>query len=149
MKLRFTVWKRDFRNHAEMQYLNTVSDVINNGVFRPDRTGKGTYSKFGVHMKFDLRHSFPLLTTKRVFWRGVAEELLWFIKGSTDNKELKEKNIHIWDGNGSREFLDKMGLTSREEDDLGPVCSITIIVYKSDLWISMETLFCRIQGLSY
>jgi thymidylate synthase len=63
----------------------------------------------------------PLLTTKRVFWRGVAEELLWFIQGSTNGKELSEKGIHIWDGNGSREYLDKMGFTGREEGDLGPV----------------------------
>uniref|UniRef100_F6XVH4 Thymidylate synthase n=3 Tax=Ciona intestinalis TaxID=7719 RepID=F6XVH4_CIOIN len=64
---------------------------------------------------------FPLLTTKRVFWRGVAEELLWFIRGSTNAKELADKNVHIWDANGSRKFLDNIGLTEREEFDLGPV----------------------------
>lgn len=58
---------------------------------------------------------FPLLTTKRVFWRGVAEELLWFIEGCTSQKKLKEKNVGIWDANGSREFLDGLGLTHREE----------------------------------
>lgn len=132
-------------------------------------------------MRFNLRHSFPLLTTKRVFWRGVAEELLWFVSGSTDARKLREKDIHIWrarllfrsphpapalrpcsppprallgcwaaavhrarlcsasrscaergcgaprkpllrrDGNGSREFLDSIGLKDREEWDLGPV----------------------------
>ena len=65
--------------------------------------------------------TFPLLTTKRVFWRGLAEELLWFIKGSTNAKELQDKNVHIWDGNSSRDFLDKMGFKDREEGDLGPV----------------------------
>lgn len=64
---------------------------------------------------------FPLLTTKRVFWKGVVEELLWFIKGSTNANELKEKGVGIWDGNSSREFLDKQGFTDREEGDLGPV----------------------------
>lgn len=64
---------------------------------------------------------FPLLTTKRVFWRGVAEELLWFVRGSTNAKELQEKDIHIWDGNSSKEFLNKMGFHDREEGDLGPV----------------------------
>jgi thymidylate synthase len=63
----------------------------------------------------------PLLTTKRVFLRGVIEELLWFIKGSTDSKLLSAKDIHIWDGNGSREFLDRLGLSHRREGDLGPV----------------------------
>jgi thymidylate synthase len=72
-------------------------------------------------MRFDLRHSFPLLTTKRVFWRGVAEELLWFIKGCTDGNVLKEKNVHIWDMNGTREFLDNRGLSHREVGDLGPI----------------------------
>nr|XP_021135825.1 thymidylate synthase [Columba livia] len=64
---------------------------------------------------------FPLLTTKRVFWKGVLEELLWFIKGSTNAKELSAKGVKIWDANGSREFLDKQGFSSREEGDLGPV----------------------------
>ena len=61
-------------------------------------------------MRFSLRDGiFPLLTTKRVFWRGVAEELLWFVRGSTNGNKLAEKNIHIWDANGSREFLDNRG----------------------------------------
>ncbi|NWI26294.1 TYSY synthase, partial [Sula dactylatra] len=64
---------------------------------------------------------FPLLTTKRVFWKGVLEELLWFIKGSTNAKELSAKGVKIWDANGSREFLDKQGFSTREEGDLGPV----------------------------
>lgn len=73
-------------------------------------------------MRFSLRdETLPLLTTKRVFWRGVAEELLWFISGNTSAKALQEKDIHIWDGNGSREFLDKSGLSHREVGDLGPV----------------------------
>ena len=64
---------------------------------------------------------FPLLTTKRVFWKGVLEELLWFIRGSTNAKELTEKNVHIWDANSSRNFLDSSGFMDREEGDLGPV----------------------------
>jgi thymidylate synthase len=84
--------------------------------------GTGTISKFGVQMRFSLRDdSFPLLTTKKVFWRGVAEELIWFVKGSTNAKELSDKGINIWDGNGSREFLDQRGLSHHEEGDLGPV----------------------------
>lgn len=67
-------------------------------------------------MRFNLRdQTFPLLTTKKVFFRGIAEELLWFIKGSTDAKVLQEKNVRIWDGNSTREFLDKSGFTDREE----------------------------------
>ena len=72
-------------------------------------------------MKFDLSQSFPLLTTKDVFWRGVVEELLWFIRGETDSKTLSAKKVKIWDAHGSREFLDKLGFKEREEGDLGPV----------------------------
>lgn len=107
--------------HEEQQYLDLIDEVMREGVYRGDRTGTGTYAKFGVSMRFNLRHSFPLLTTKRVFWRGVAEELLWFVAGSTDAKILQDKGVHIWDGNGSREYLDSIGLTHREEGDLGPV----------------------------
>ncbi|CAM9610379.1 unnamed protein product, partial [Laminaria digitata] len=109
-------------NEEEMQYLRLVEDILDNGVRRGDRTGTGTLSKFGVQMRFSLRQDrFPLLTTKRVFWRGVAEELLWFVAGCTNANVLKDRGIHIWDGNGSREFLDGLGLTEREEGDLGPV----------------------------
>lgn len=72
-------------------------------------------------MRFSLRNQFPLLTTKRVFWRAVAEELLWFIKGSTDARILQEKGIKIWDGNSTREFLDASGFKDRQVGDLGPV----------------------------
>merc|ERR1719420_2493011 len=98
-----------------------VREVIERGAHSGDRTGVGTRSAFGKMMRFSLQHTFPLLTTKRVFWRGVAEELLWFMSGSTSAKELQEKRIHIWDGNSTREFLDGRGLTEREEGDLGPV----------------------------
>ncbi|CAM9628065.1 unnamed protein product [Chrysoparadoxa australica] len=109
-------------NAEEQQYLDAVRDIIENGCKRGDRTGTGTLAKFGVQMRFSLADNrFPLLTTKRVFWRGVAQELLWFVSGCTNANVLKEKGIHIWDGNGSREFLDKLGLTEREEGDLGPV----------------------------
>ncbi|KAL5252828.1 hypothetical protein ACHWQZ_G015559 [Mnemiopsis leidyi] len=92
-----------------------------NGNKKGDRTGTGTISQFGAQMRFSLRDQFPLLTTKRVFWRGVAEELLWFISGCTDGKVLSDKRVHIWDANGSKEFLKKRGLGHRQEGDLGPV----------------------------
>lgn len=109
-------------NQEEMQYLKMCRDIIENGVERGDRTGTGTLSQFGTQMRFSLRDgTLPLLTTKRTFWRGVAEELLWFVQGNTNANDLAAKDIHIWDGNGSREFLDNRGLHHREEGDLGPV----------------------------
>jgi dihydrofolate reductase/thymidylate synthase len=107
--------------HEEYQYLEMIREIIDQGAVKGDRTGTGTISTFGNQMRFDLRRSFPLLTTKRVFWRGVAEELLWFVAGETNANKLADKNIHIWDGNGSREYLDSIGLTEREVGDLGPV----------------------------
>jgi len=108
--------------HEEYQYLNLVRDIIESGKVKDDRTGVGTLSVFGRQLRFNLRNDvFPLLTTKRVFWRGVLEELLWFIRGSTNAKELSDRGVHIWDGNGSREYLDRYGFADREEGDLGPV----------------------------
>lgn len=106
----------------EFEYLNLVKHVLENGKFKPDRTGTGTISYFGCQMRFTLRNNtMPLLTTKKVFWRGIVEELLWFIAGSTDSKQLHDKGVFIWDANGSKSFLEKSGLGHREEGDLGPV----------------------------
>ncbi|XP_031477103.1 putative bifunctional dihydrofolate reductase-thymidylate synthase isoform X1 [Nymphaea colorata] len=110
-----------FERHEEYVYLRLVQDIILNGYQKEDRTGTGTLSKFGCQMRFNLRKTFPLITTKKVFWRGVVEELLWFISGSTNAKVLQEKGVHIWDGNASRDYLDSIGLTEREEGDLGPI----------------------------
>lgn len=109
-------------DHDEYQYLQLVKKIIRHGNSKDDRTGVGTYSLFGAQMRFSLRNGcFPLLTTKRVFMRGITEELLWFIRGSTNARELQEKKVSIWDGNSSRQFLDSLGFTDREEGDLGPV----------------------------
>uniref|UniRef100_A0A5B7AZH1 Bifunctional dihydrofolate reductase-thymidylate synthase n=1 Tax=Davidia involucrata TaxID=16924 RepID=A0A5B7AZH1_DAVIN len=113
--------KMIFEKHEEHLYLRLVQDIISNGVPKDDRTGTGTLSKFGCQMRFNLRKTFPLLTTKKVFWQGVVEELLWFISGSTNAKVLQEKGIHIWDDNASRDYLDSIGLVDREEGDLGPI----------------------------
>jgi len=109
-------------NPGEQQYLDLIRNILENGSRRTDRTGVGTVSMFGAQMRFDLRNDqFPLLTTKKVFYKGILKELLWFIRGSTNANELKSEGVHIWDGNSSREFLDSLGFTEREEGDLGPV----------------------------
>jgi thymidylate synthase len=110
-------------NVEEMQYIDLVKDIIDKGLEKSDRTGIGTRSIFApTNMRFNLRNGqFPLLTTKRVFWRGVVEELLWIIAGKTDAKQLDEKNVKIWNDNGTRTFLDKLGFNEREEGDLGPI----------------------------
>lgn len=110
------------RKSEELQYIESVRKILYLGEERKDRTGVGTLSIFGTHMKFNLRNNqFPLLTTKTVFWKGVVEELLWMIKGSTDSEILSKKGIKMWNPNSSREFLDKMGFQNREVGDLGPI----------------------------
>lgn len=119
-KCTFTIYEK--KKHEEYQYLKLIREVIDNGVQKGDRTGVGTLSVFGRTMRFSLRNNvMPLLTTKRTFWKGIVEELLWFIKGETNAKKLSDKGVKIWDGNGSKEFLTNLGLGHREEGDLGPV----------------------------
>lgn len=116
-----TLWsKKRVVEHPEKQYLDLVEKVLNEGTQRTDRTGVGTLSIFGAQMRFDLSLGFPLFTTKNVFWKGVRDELLWFIAGETSSKTLAQKGVHIWDANGTRDFLDKRGLNEHAEGDLGP-----------------------------
>lgn len=109
--------------HEEYQYLELIERILEQGEHRADRTGTGTLAIFAPpQLRFSLRDDiFPLLTTKRVFFRGVLEELLWFIKADTNSNHLSERKVKIWDGNGSREYLDKLGFTDRKQGDLGPV----------------------------
>ncbi|KAH6616022.1 thymidylate synthase/dCMP hydroxymethylase domain-containing protein [Chaetomium sp. MPI-SDFR-AT-0129] len=112
--------------HEEYQYLDLVREILDEGELRRDRTGTGTYSIFAPRpLKFALNRAgtpiLPLLTTKRVFTKAVISELLWFISGDTSSHTLSSQGVKIWDGNGSREFLDNLGLTEREVGDLGPV----------------------------
>jgi thymidylate synthase len=105
---------------GEKQYLDLLRRVMETGEERQTRNGK-TYSVFGGNLHFDLRDGFPLLTSKRVFFRGIVEELIWFIRGKMDSKLLEEKGVNIWRGNTSREFLHSIGLGHYREGDAGPV----------------------------
>lgn len=81
---------------SELEYLGLLADVLEKGRKVPNRTGVDTLSIKGAMMRFNLADGFPLMTTKKVFFKGVVEELLWFIKGSTNANELKEKGVNIW-----------------------------------------------------
>lgn len=106
----------------EGKYLTLMKDILNTGINKTDRTCTGTISKFDVHLSFSLKNNtLPLLTTKRTYWKGILHELLWFLNGQTNANLLKEKGVHIWDGNSSREFLDKCNFKDRDVGDLGPV----------------------------
>jgi thymidylate synthase len=93
----------------DLEYNRVARQILDYGEVRTDRTGVGTKALFGTQMRFDLSQGFPLLTTKRVYWKGIVEELLWFLHGETNVRSLQEKGVHIWD-----EWADENG-------DLGPV----------------------------
>ena len=107
-------------NQEEVQYLNLIRKIIERGTLEKGRNGN-TYSIFGESMRFSLENGkIPILTTKKTAWKTCLKELIWFIRGETDNKLLQKQGVHIWDGNTSREFLDSRGLTLYPEGMAGP-----------------------------
>jgi dihydrofolate reductase/thymidylate synthase len=119
LSYRYITYTLSKSQHGEHGYLNTLKDILVMGNKREDRTGTGTVSLFGPQLKFDISQSIPLLTTKFVPWKLTVKELLWFLKGHTDSKLLEEQNVYIWKGNTTRDFLDKRGLQTYEEGDVG------------------------------
>lgn len=110
------------RNQEELNYLGLLKGILERGSEHQDRTGVGTLSLFGTRLQFDLSVGrVPLLTTKEMFVKGIAEELLFFVRGDTDTKKLEALGVNIWKGNTSREFLDKRGLSHYKEGEMGPM----------------------------
>lgn len=114
----FEIWVRNY--NPEYSYLELLQRVLFKGTKRTTRNGT-TYSNFGECVEFDIsKYGFPLLTTKKMFFKGIAEELFWFFKGDTNANSLKNKGVHIWDGNTTKEFLDNLGL-DYPEGMAGPI----------------------------
>jgi thymidylate synthase len=123
----------DLQNIEEQAYLNLLCNILENGSDKPSRTGMNTRSLTGTQLRFTLSRQrdieaggsemiLPLLTTKTTSFRLILTELLWFLEGECNAQVLAAKyNNHIWDANGSREFLDRIGFESRSTGDLGPV----------------------------
>ena len=124
-KITFLTYDKNQSNikHPERVYLDLINNVLENGVLRRDRTAIGTKSIFGYQMRIPIQHAFPLLTSKRMFWKGIVEELLWFLRGDTDVRILQEKGVHIWDGNTTPEYLETRGLSHYETipGECGPI----------------------------
>ena len=111
----------DGETHDENQYLNLIKDILSEGELVSGRNGNAK-TIYGSAMHFSLDNdTIPLLTTKKVAWKTCLKELIWFISGSTNNDELTKQGVKIWNGNGSRDFLDSRGLSHYRENDLGPV----------------------------
>jgi thymidylate synthase len=109
------------KNHEELQYIHLVKNILENGFWETGRNGK-TKSIFGNMMRFSLKdNKIPILTTKKTAWKTCLKELLWFIRGHTDNKILQSQNVHIWDANAATSFMEKVGLDHYPEGHLGPI----------------------------
>jgi len=111
------ILKKNFKNESD--YLSLLREIIKKGNIRHGRNGE-TKSLFGRKLIFDLRQGFPLFTTRKMFWRGIVEELLFFLRGDTNTKILEEKKIGIWKGNTNKDFLKKIG-SDLKEGDMGPM----------------------------
>jgi thymidylate synthase len=100
-------------NNIETQYLNLLKDILENGIKKSDRTKTGTISVFGRQIRHNMKEGFPLLTTKKMYFKGVITELLWFLRGDTNIKFLHDNGCHIWDGDYNK--------SGRSDGELGPI----------------------------
>lgn len=93
------------KNNIDKQYQTLLQDILDNGVEKKDRTGTGTKSVFGRQIRHKMSEGFPLLTTKKMAWKGIVTELLWFLRGDTNIKYLVDNGCHIWDGDCFSHYL--------------------------------------------
>jgi thymidylate synthase len=114
--------KKEAAASPDTEYLALLQRILDSKDVRDTRNGRVLCGQIGERIVFrDIVRQFPLLTTKRMFWRGIVEELLWFLSGSTDISKLRAKDVHIWDGNSTRAYLDSVGLTGyAEHKEAGP-----------------------------
>jgi thymidylate synthase len=101
-------------NKLDKQYQNLLQDILDNGVVKSDRTGTGTISIFGTQIRHKMSEGFPLLTTKKMAWKSVVTELLWFLRGDTNIKFLVDNDCHIWDGDAYKRYENVYEIESRE-----------------------------------
>lgn len=110
------VKQHGMNNHVDEQYLNLVNDILDHGVEKNTRAGK-TLSLFGKQLRFNLKEGLPMLTTKKMFSKGVIHELLWFLKGDTNIKYLVDNGVHIWDDDAYRYYLELVDLHNRNTQE--------------------------------
>ena len=94
-------------NNIDIQYQKLLQEIIHFGVEKKDRTGTGTRSLFGRQIRHKMSEGFPLLTTKKMYFKGIVTELIWFLRGDTNIKYLVDNGCHIWDGDAFKNFMQK------------------------------------------
>ena len=104
--------------NIEKQYLKLLKDILDNGVEKQDRTGTGTISVFGRQIRHDMKLGFPLLTTKKMYWKGIVTELLWFLRGDTNIKYLVDNDCHIWNGDAYKNYCKIAGSVEEPDYDI-------------------------------
>ena len=115
-------------NNLDKEYQELLQDILDNGVEKKDRTGTGTLSVFGRQIRHDMSKGFPLLTTKKMYWKGIVTELLWFLRGDTNIKYLVDNNCHIWDGDAYKKYCESH--TIPPSNSGGPLASDNLISVK-------------------
>ena len=128
--------------NIEHQYLKLLKDILDNGVEKQDRTGTGTLSVFGRQIRHDMSLGFPLLTTKKMYWKGIMTELLWFLRGDTNIKYLVDNDCHIWDGDCYQAYVKKHKHAIRTEGDRS---EIAIQLLETQLIYSQEEFINKIK----
>ena len=128
--------------NIEHQYLKLLKDILDNGVEKQDRTGTGTLSVFGRQIRHDMSLGFPLLTTKKMYWKGIMTELLWFLRGDTNIKYLVDNDCHIWDGDCYQAYVKKHKHAIRTEGDRS---QIAIQLLETQLIYSQEEFINKIK----
>jgi thymidylate synthase len=101
-------------NNLDIKYQALLQDIIDNGVEKKDRTGTGTISVFGRQIRHKMSEGFPLLTTKKMYMKGIITELLWFLRGDTNIQYLVQNNCHIWDGDAYKNYLKKKTTANKD-----------------------------------
>jgi thymidylate synthase len=105
-------------NSLDKKYTNLLQDILDNGVTKQDRTGTGTLSLFGRQIRHKMSEGFPLITSKKMYFKGIVTELLWFLRGDTNIKYLIDNNCHIWDGDSYQAYLKECEKLKKDEENM-------------------------------
>jgi thymidylate synthase len=105
-------------NTLDKAYTDLLQDILDNGIIKQDRTGTGTTSVFGRQIRHKMSEGFPLITTKKMAWKTMVTELLWFLRGDTNIKFLVDNNCHIWDGDAYQAYLKECEKLKKDEENM-------------------------------